>query len=114
MMNKKEQAEMEALRDELRIARALRFTEKIEPDVDIPTSTEESEGYMFNAYSQRVTPSRSRMGSHLVGECSWSQQGKRLYSTELLAYTAMRYEVERDCAKKLAVIDKKIESLRQA
>lgn len=35
-MNKKEHAEMESLREQLRIAKAFRFTDPVLPDVPVP------------------------------------------------------------------------------
>ncbi len=99
----------------MRIARAFRFTEKIAPDIPRPTdSGKHTTGWVHNSYNDRTEQGWSRWGSHGTGvepraDWSGSQGGKALYSSELLALKAMRYEVEQICAKRLAAIDARIE-----
>jgi hypothetical protein len=114
-MNKKEQAEMERLRDELRLAKALRFTEKVEPDVPIPESFSGlAKGFLYNSYlaEPRVVPACSSSVSHGWGNSdrTTTQQPRRLYSTRLLALRACRHDLEKQCAKLLADIDAQIEN----
>jgi hypothetical protein len=112
-MNKKEQEYVESLKTEL----AFRRTLLVEPDLDIPESWNEIvNGYSFNAYSIKVEKSCSSGGYHnLWGwDKTTSHKGIRQYSTRLLALKAMRYEVEKDCAKKLRNIDKLIEAEEQS
>lgn len=123
-MNKKEQAEMDALREELRIARAFRFTEPVERDVLPPKSCYGSEGlttgYEFNehigadphSYSSAISHQWSGSVSHgnvPYREHSGSQGARRLFSTKLLALRALRFALERRFAKRLAEVDAAIE-----
>jgi hypothetical protein len=121
-MTKKEQAYVSDLENQLRLAKALRWTQPVEPDVAPPKPEERGNrlatGYLYNAYFNgftqgRVEPSCSSSISHNFGSnTKTSSQGARhLYSTPVLAWQAMRYDVEKDCAKRLAYIDKQIEDL---
>lgn len=112
-MTKKELAEVERLKTLL----ALRFTENVLPDIPQPTSEQGIvNGWSFNAYSRRVDKSCSTFLYHSWGQ--WdktdSQQSIEQYSTPLLAYKAMRREVEKECARTLRDIDRKIEELSEA
>jgi hypothetical protein len=115
-MTKKELAEVERLKTLL----ALRFTPDISPDIPKPESGQgESKivnGWSFNAYSRRVYKSCSSVVYH--GTDKWdkteSQHPIEQYSTPLLAYKAMRREVEKECARNLRDIDRKIEELSEA
>jgi hypothetical protein len=114
-MNKKEQAEMERLRDELRLAKALRFTEAVKPDVIPPESFSGLvKGFLYNAYyaEPRVVPACSSSTSHGWGrdDKTTTQQPRSLYSTRLLALRACRHDLEKQCAKLLAEIDRQIEN----
>ncbi len=122
-MNKREQAEMESLREELRIAKALRFTEKVEPDLDPPVAgrgsfNELSKGFDFNAHcSGSSYPRVEKACSSSIGHCfgrddnTTTQGSRRLFTTDLLAWRACRNVLEMEFAKKLAYVDKQIESL---
>lgn len=118
-MNKKETAEMERLREELRIAKALRFTDEVLPDVPIPEpgfGQPLAVGFLFNAYvgthSTRVEPACSSSTGHSFGgtDKTTTQRGVRLFSTRLMALRACRHEVELQVAKILADIDRQIEA----
>ena len=117
-MNKKEQAEMESLRNQLRLAKALRFTEPHLPDVPIPSVYSDglSKGFLFCASegAMRVEPACSSSVGHAMGQDkrTTTQGGRRLYSTELLAWQACRNEVEQKCAEWLAKVDEHIERLQ--
>lgn len=114
-MTKKEQAEMEELRQRVREERAFRRTEPVEPDVPIPeVFTELSRGFTSFAcvnVTLRSGPGCSSSTSH--GD-SWegtrSQQPKRLFSTQLNAMKAARHKLEVAMMKELARIDALIEA----
>ncbi len=118
-MNKKETAAFEALQNELRLAKSLRFTEPVRPDVPPPTSEERGNrltvGYDFagalGTAGGRVEVACSSSVHHALGRTdkTTSQGSRALYSTRLLALRALRHEVEQECAKRLAGIDKQIE-----
>jgi hypothetical protein len=116
-MNKKEQAAFTQLQEEVRIAKAMRFTEPVGPDVSPPGygggGRDLAKGFLFNAYwpHPRVEPACSSSVHHNFGDDSVTRiQGARsLYSTRLLALKALRHELEQEAAKKLADIDAQIE-----
>lgn len=116
-MNKREQAEMDALREDLRIAKALRFTERVEPDVPPPETIGEglTTGFLFNSNRQyeNVVKACSSCVGHSFGDDTRTstQNAAPLYSSALLAYRACRNEMELRFAKTLADIDMKIEEL---
>lgn len=116
-MNKKEQAEMQALRDKLALVSALRWTEPVARDLPPPsTFNGETSGFEFNSYSGTVLPAWSNSSAHGIGRpsrekgYSASQNSRTLFSTRLLALKALRHEVEIEAAKKLAKIDSEIEA----
>lgn len=115
-MNKKEIAEMRGLKDDLRLAKALRWTEIVTKDVPPPESgSKEISGFVFNAYSSRVSEAWSSSVSHGIGSpiresrYSGSQNSIWMFSTRLLALRGLRNAVEREAAEKLARIDEQIE-----
>jgi hypothetical protein len=117
-MNKKELAAIESLREQLRIERALRFTPDVEPDVPIPDGYGDklSKGFTFNAWQGvRVEPACSSSNFHAAGRTdqTTTQQGKRLFSTRLLALRAGRRELELTLARMLADVDAAIEHERK-
>lgn len=118
-MTKKETAAFEALQTELRIARALRFTDPVEPDVPIPTSSGVlSKGWLAHTWRDgyRVDIACSDYASHGRGRTDKtdSQEPIRLYSSLLRAMMACRSEMAVACARKLADLDEQIEKLRTA
>lgn len=112
MMNKKEQAEMQQLRDELRLAKALRFTEEVATDVPLPSHSMNglTTGWTFNSYNDRVEVGCSSSTSHSFGrnDKTTAQHPLALYSSKLRALRALRASVERIVAKRLADIDLRI------
>lgn len=116
-MSKKEREAFAELERNLRITAALRWTEKVAPDVPRP-ERDFTSGYTFNAYSQIVDCAWSTPGAHGIGHVSPDAQRARgvsgrqnsisLYSSRLLALRAMRYELEMECAIKLAKVDAEI------
>lgn len=109
-MNKKEQAEFAALKEEVCIARALRFTDPVSPDVAPPKFGRLSTGFLF-AGTRGVEVACSSSTGHAYGrdDKTTTQNPRWLYSTKLLALRAMRHEREIICARELARIDKEIE-----
>jgi hypothetical protein len=122
-MTKKETAAFEALQNELqkekdnvRVAKALRWTHPITTDVAPPTrSMELTTGYLYSSYSgiggDSVTIACSGVTGHARGRVdkTTTQNARHLYSTKLRALQALRHEVEQQCAARLAAIDKQIE-----
>lgn len=123
MMNKKEQAAFADLQEQLRIAKALRFTEPVERDVEPPEcgiGREIRNGYDYNAFigpygRPRVEPACTSSVYHSFGQHNKtdSQNPRRLFSTKLLALKAMRNDVELKCAKILADIDLQMEQEKE-
>lgn len=115
-MNKKEKAELDKLKQELRLAKALRWTVPIEPDVSPPPPfTEMKRGWLYNDYitSARVEPACASSHFHAFGQTDrTTTQGTRsLFSSRLLALKALRHRLELKCAEILAKIDKDIEEI---
>ena len=118
-MTKKEAAEVEKMKQELRLRGALRATSNVEPDVPIPSGSYSdrqglSKGFMFvseSGYWPRVEPSCSSSVYHSIGrdDRTTTQEPMRLYSTRLLALRALRYAIEQDCCARLTKVDKMIE-----
>lgn len=108
-MTKKEQA----LVEELKMKMALRWTEKVEPDIPPPKTYDEelSKGFIFNAYAGTVSRGCSSNIYHSVhsDKETNSHDSIWLYSSRKLALRAMRHEMELQYARKLREIDKQIE-----
>lgn len=118
-MNKREQAEMEALKQELAEAKALRFTEDVQPDVLPPYSgfgglDELRRGWRGQYVAIRVDagPVIKACTSSISNGTGWerasSQHPRELYSTRVLALRALRRDLENACAKELARLDAEI------
>ena len=115
-MNKKELAAMADLQRELAEARALRFTQKVAPDLPAPapSSNAKTSGWDFNSYSFEVTQAWSESIAHGNGPARdrrmiASKGAVPLYSTKLLALKAMRNKMEHKAARELAKVDALIE-----
>lgn len=132
-MNKKERAEVAELKRQLAEAKAWRRTEKVEPDVPVPTVS----GQISRGFSARGNVSvhasarhaASDSVSHIASDCkqrieSWardpwgsgifgSQQGIPLYSKLSLALRAVRHMLEEDMAYELAKLDRRIAEAEQ-
>jgi hypothetical protein len=118
-MNKKEQKAFDDLKEQLRIAKAMRFTEDVPEDVPIPKEWKElAKGWLFNAYRWKsyANPTAvdkacsSTTGHDFGSDTKTSTQGpKPLFSTKLRALKAMRRAIELEYAKSLADLDKLIE-----
>lgn len=112
-MNKKETELMESLKQELLLAKAFRFTDKVDIDVVATDWKILTLGWSMNSNSGRVEQSCSTTNYHARGniEKTTTQGGLPMYSSELLAFKAMRNEMELKFAKELAKVDKRIEDL---
>jgi hypothetical protein len=113
-MNKREQAEVAELRHQLALARALRCTPVVLPDVPIPTRFHNLvKGFLYCASQSawRVEPACSSCHEHSFGnnDKTTIRDGKKLFSTRLLALRALRNDAERQCAEWLAAIDAMID-----
>lgn len=113
-LTKAQQAQFDALNEAVRIAKAFRFTEKVEPDVPPPSYTSIGDrltrGWQFNTYNGTVFKMCSSSSFHGYDwEKTTSQNPRHLYSTRELALRALRAELEQEFAKKLANVDRQIE-----
>lgn len=116
-MNKKEQAELEELRKQLAIAKAFRFTEPVERDVQPPESYSAlATGWVYNEYNCMVSVACSNSVHHAVGRTDKTntQRPISMYSSKLLALKGLRNALEQKYAKALADIDAQIEKEREA
>ena len=107
-MTKKEQAEFDQLKQELALAKSLRWTVgEIKRDVPPPNPFDElSKGWDFNQYNRTVYKACSSAGGRGHGwEVTTSQRPLWLFSTQALAYAALRQAVEREAAMNLLAID---------
>jgi hypothetical protein len=111
-MNKTEKAKMQELEEQIQIALALRWTEKVLPDVEKPESFSNkiARGFLFNAYTGQVDEmwSESIRHGYATSPQRGSQGGISMYSTRLLALKALRHAVEVRSAEALRGIDKRI------
>lgn len=119
-MNKKEQAEFDAAKKAVFVARALNWTESVSLDVPVPKKGE-TRGYVFNEMGS--PPYVAHALSSTIGHAtSWldpsppkkttSQRPIPMYSTELLALKALRHALENRYAETLAKIDMQIAALQ--
>lgn len=116
-MNKKEQAEFDAAKKAVIVARALNWSEPVERDIPVPQNGE-SKGFTFNIYSAEVMFALSSSANHATSRDGFpkktsSQRPMNLFSTKLLALKALRHAVEKECAEKLASIDMQIQAERE-
>ncbi len=128
-MNKKEQDEMQRLRDDLALSRALRW-----PDYPRPTPVDRdwvdanlaeggvqygrpqmvARGWFYNAYiggmrGHEVTYGCSNGMSHSSsGDLTTSQGMGRMFATKREALQALRLELTERCAGILAVVDQQL------
>ena len=119
-MNKREQAEVENLRQQLAEAKALRFLGVPEPARMPLPETGYINGWEFNAYSTAVGTAWTSANAHSRfshrtddnsfesrREVAASQNGRRLYATQLDALIALRLAKEREFAAELGKLDVK-------
>lgn len=107
-MTKKEIAELEAMRSELQLVAALRWTEPIAPDVPIPEGQKLSTGWVTGYNRVDVACSSSIFHSYGRTDKTTCQSPCKLFSTKLRALKALRYEMERRFAGELARVDRQI------
>lgn len=112
-MNKKEQQAFAEMQQQVALAKALRWTEPVQPDVMPPTGNELRKGFLFNSYigGPRVDKACTSAVHHAFGQNdkTTTQQARCLYSTRLLALKALRHELELKCAAILLGIDQQID-----
>lgn len=128
-MSKREQLELDTLRQRVAELEALRITTP-PPTRDLPRPAPDSPfgtttfGWNFNSYTKRVYPVSSESHAHCDGKhvnrsstrdyhSGWSQYGVDLYSTPQRAYLALRAAVEAEYAKVLAEIDAAMAELEE-
>lgn len=118
-MNKKEQAEFEAAKKAVVVARALNWSEPVDPDVP-PPSSGTVKGFVFNAFAQRPDVSYALTSStgHATSwddfpERTTTQGARHLYSTKLRSLKALRHALEMRYAESLASIDMQIQKEQQ-
>lgn len=107
-LNKKEQTELETLKLDLAMERAMRRSQPVAKDLPPPDSSGElSKGWDYSAYGNGEV--RQHCSSSVFNGSGWEktpyQNSRRLFSTELLALQALRHELAEGYAKNLARID---------
>ena len=112
-MNKKEKQQFDDAILNAQTVSALRWSEPVEKDLQIPTSDNFTHGYLFNTSYFRIYEASSSsiynwQGHQVSGSFTRSQNPIELFSTKLLALKALRYSVEMEAAKKLLAVDKMI------
>lgn len=125
-MNKAEKAEMERLRNDLALARAMRWPDYPRPE---PMTREEidaalveggekwgkrqrvARGWFYNAYLGGYGPPKVTYGCSdgfhhsTTGDTTSTQQMGRMYRTEEDAWQCLRLDLTEQCAKLLASVD---------
>lgn len=124
-MTKKEREYVANLERQLRLSKALRWTEQVKKDVPPPSSStimgrQFTTGYLFNAHRNTDAVYEAWSSTVYHGSGKPPAEGQRLYaasqepvhlfSTKLLALKALRNEIERMTAEKLADIDERIDN----
>ncbi|WP_272570288.1 hypothetical protein [Providencia sp. PROV255] len=98
---------------------ALRATDLVQPDIAVPTSGKTT-GFTYDASKVgsfkgetiAIYPAWSKPKSHgAAGNPTEFYGGQPLYSTKLLAYKALRNEIEKRFAAQLQAIDKQVLAL---
>jgi hypothetical protein len=112
------QTEFSDLKSDYMIAKAFRFTDDVKRDLEPPSEWNNLiKGWNFNSYFDRPSVFKACSSGGFNGD-GWektSSQGARsLFSTELLAWKALRRELELTMAKKLAWVDEQIERANDA
>jgi hypothetical protein len=118
-MNKKEQAEFEAAKKAVIVARALNWSEPVARDV-FPSSSSAGDvrGFTFNTYSNEVLYALSGAVGHATSDDKFPVKTSRqnsisMFSTKLRALKALRHSAEKECAERLAKIDMQIQAEQQ-
>ena len=118
-MNKAEREELERLKQEVALAKALRFSALPAPVLIPPPDSGTTTGWIMNSYYfGSVEQAWSESDAHGFGLKSGVQTGSRdgisLYRSKLDAYVGLRLAKEMEFAKHLADIDAIIETVRAA
>jgi len=109
---KKLKEQIKIAEEQRNLALALRWTEKVMPDVAKPEagSNVKTQGFIFNCHTAQVDAMWSESTRH--GRASSPVNGYQgsisMYSTKLLALKALRHEIEVRSAEALRDIDKRI------
>lgn len=115
-MTKKEQTAFAVLRENLALAKALRWTEEVEYDVSVPANGNRdlAIGFSVDGIGEyaRVEESCSSSVFHAMGRQNRtdSQYPIRQFSSKLLALKHLRNQIENECARRLASIDAEIKA----
>ena len=111
---------MKAAIDRADTLAALRWTAPVRRDVGVPKNGY-SKGWDYKVYTREVFIGWSGTFSHGTGPApeagkyrSASQQPRRYYSTQALALSAMRHEIEQKAAADLLRIDRQIAALQES
>ncbi len=115
-MNKTEKAELDSIKLECILAKALHMTEPVLPDIPPPKNHEPlTVGWVFNEHNMAVYTACSSSIGHGIGDTdkTTSHRPLSLYSTQELAYRGLRAVLERKFAGSLLKIDKQISKLCQ-
>lgn len=128
-MNKKEQAEMQRLRDDLALARAMRWPDYprpapvdrewikdnlVEGGVKYGHASKVARGWFYNAYvggmsGHGVTHGCSDGIHHSTsGDATTTQNMGRMYATKREALQALRLDLTEQCAHILAGVDRQL------
>lgn len=110
-MNKKERESYELMQLEVTLHKAMFVSDLIEPDVPPPSVGEPmTTGWTYNEHSMRILPACSSSIGHGLDQTdkTTSQHPLALYSSQKLAYKALRGVLSRRYATSLLIIDKKI------
>lgn len=120
-MTKKELAEVEALRLERDMYRAMRISERVDPDIAPPSNLGYSKkdfvcGWLPNTYQCGVIKAAVGAAYHRTGDRAWdksndgvwSQNRLHIYSRKSDALKASRHIHSRKYAEALALIDRAI------
>ena len=111
-MTKREKEELELLKLEVILHKAMFVSDLIEPDVPPPLGGEPmTVGWTYNEHSMRILPACSTSISHGLDQTdkTTSQRPLALYSTRKLANRALRGVLSRRYAMHLLQLDRRIE-----
>jgi hypothetical protein len=114
-LTKKAQAEAAEKAEQWAVFHALRWTDKIEPDIPAPKSGEPPvRGFLVFAYGSAVAYFSSCF-AHWSVDCPEIRRkgGRAMYSTKMRAIRAARNEAEQRCALELRRFDRLIEEMEK-
>lgn len=119
-MNKKEQQQLADAIEAAELAKALRWTEEVKPDVPPPKSGGYSEGWIANWHTGRVERGWSSSNVHGYGpipahgqQRNATQNSCWLFSSPERAMRYIRHRMEQEAAAKLMEIDRRIKEAQQ-